>query len=109
MLRDVIYLTNKSMQANTTFPAIEINFRKSIRALYRIFNEQNVGCVCHTVAGRRIENHPGEQMMTKISLQSVQLFLFAVKVILNVFVERRLQPARKQTNWYLFLTCDDRT
>lgn len=54
MFRDVIYLTNKSMQANTTFPANEINFRKNIGALYRIFNEQNVGYVCHTVAGRQI-------------------------------------------------------
>lgn len=53
MFRDVIYLTNKSMQANTTFPANEFNLRKNNRALYRIFNEQNVGYVCHTVACRR--------------------------------------------------------
>lgn len=97
MFRDVIYPTNKSMEANTNFPANEINFRKNIRVLQRVFNEQNVGYVCHTVAGRRIVNQPGEQMMTEISLQSVQLFLFAVKVILNVFVERRLQLGNRQT------------
>lgn len=50
MFHYAIYLTNKSTQANTTFPANEINFRKNIR----IFNEQNVGYVCHTITGRRI-------------------------------------------------------
>lgn len=49
MFRYVIYLTNKRTQANTTFPANEINNKKNIR----IFNEQNVGYVCHTVADRR--------------------------------------------------------